>query len=45
MSRIGGDLENLVILHEGITAHGFTLTDNPDDVGVPTADQPPPIFL
>ena len=42
---IGRDLEDLVVLHEGITANGLSLAGDPDHVGVPAADQPPPVLF
>ena len=45
MRRVEGQLQDLVVLDERVAPHGLALAGDPDDVGVPAADDPSPVFL
>ncbi len=42
---VGGDLQDAVVLHEGVPAHDVALAGDPDDVGIAAADDPAPVVL
>lgn len=44
-SGIGGDLEDLVVLDEGVTLDSLTQAGNPDHMSITTADHPAPVFF